>query len=229
MRYSKTAMTKRIVLVVAVFAVPAAVVWMLLDHEPADAPVHVPPPVESFDEYERRARSHFYRHHPGQRPLNWEVANVARRMHADRPMGTFSLHENDCSDFVDCAIDEALGYGPRYDRRGGHIGRNLDDLWHTFAWDGAQALVPGDIIRVRHSPWYPPDPDACSHVGLIGPDGMVYDWTKLKSWNQARYNRVSVSEFVRNCRVPGQVWVWRLHPKYRYRIAAIPDASPQSN
>lgn len=224
-----TARTRYLFIVVAACLLSGALIGVAIVGTPTMAPVRSRLLFVSFEEYERRARSQFYREHPGEKPLNWAIARTACRMSESRCMGPFSLHENDCSDFVNCVVDEALGYGPRFERDGDHTGSRISRIWYWFKWNGAEPLLPGDIVSVRHSPWYPPDPDACSHVGVIGADSRVYDWTKLVSWNEPRYNRVATSKFVRNCRVPGEVRVRRLHPKYRYGLASVPRAVSFSN
>ncbi len=177
------------------------------------------------ESYEARARRHFCQHNSGEKPLNWRLAEVAEEFHEKKPMGQFILHSNDCSDFTDAIADEALGYKARFNRDSNeHVAANMRDLWMYIYWDGAEPLIPGDMISVRHSPWYPPDPNACSHVGMLGTDGMVYDWTKLKSWKQPRYGCNSVKWFIHNCSEPGQIRVYRLRPQYRYCIRHIPES-----
>ncbi len=172
---------------------------------------------------EHSARRHFYRNHPGRQPLNWRIAEEAIEYYERQPMGRFVLHQNDCSDYTDSIVDEALGYGAR-DSRGSdqHTAMNDSRLWNVIVWDGVEPLLPGDVVSVRHSPWYAPDPDACGHVGIIGADSMVYDWTKLRSWKAPRYGRNSVEWFTSNSPTPGNVWVWRLRPRYRYMVAPLP-------
>jgi len=176
--------------------------------------------------YEAMARRHFFRHHPGEKPLNWRLAEKAVEFHHTQPMGKFILQQNDCSDFVDCITDDALGYTARF-KRGSteHVATHIRSLWRLFYWDQRAPLMPGDIISVRHSPWYDPSPDSCWHVGIIGSDGQVYDFVKLKSWRTARYGRNSLLWFVRNSRGPEQVIVWRLHPRYRYRLSPLPGVA----
>ena len=66
--------------------------------------------------FEREARALFEQRYPGEKPLNWRIAETATRLYHEQPMGRFVLHENDCSDFVGCVIDEALGPGARFNR-----------------------------------------------------------------------------------------------------------------
>ncbi len=174
---------------------------------------------------EESARRHFYENHPDEKPLNWRIAQKAVEYHERRPMGKFVLHKNDCSDFTDSIVDEALGYGARDGRASEeHIAMTNRLLWDVLVWDGVEPLLPGDVVSVRHSPWYAPDPESCSHVGIIGSDGMVYDWTKLISWEKPRYGRNTVEWFTKNSPAPGNVWIWRLRPRYRYMVDALPDA-----
>ncbi len=186
--------------------------------------VRVPRLLMTFEQYERQARQQFYRNHPSEKPLNWKLAEKAVEFNRTRPMPKFVLHENDCSDFTDCIVDEALGYVARFKRGSGrHIAARQRQLWQVFVWDGKEPLLPGDMVSVRHSAWYAPDPEACGHVGIIGADGMVYDWTKLRSWRQPRYGRNTVQWFVRHSTELGQVRIWRLHPAYRYLVKPVPS------
>lgn len=166
------------------------------------------------------------RRHPGEKPLNWAIAETAARLYREQPMGRFVLHENDCSDFVGCVIDEALGPGARYNRgsdehalcgRGGSTPRSLFDH-RTLPEIGA--VQPGDVVYVRHSPWYAPHEDSIGHVGVVGPDGRVIDFTKLKSWPSARYHRVEFGFFMRHA-APEEVVIGRLRPEFRYRVLEI--------
>lgn len=176
-------------------------------------------------EYEQYARAEFFRHYPGQRPLNWRLAETAVRFHRERPMGKFVLAlesgqwGNDCSDFVDCIADEALGAGARCFRDSKHhlLGTS-PRYFDYFLWDGKSPIMPGDLILVRHSPWYEPDPAAGWHVGIMGPEGMTYDFAKLKRWTTPRYGRNSLAWFVRYSRGPGEVVIGRLRAQYRYRM-----------
>jgi hypothetical protein len=223
-------MSKRRIVLTAVggLAVCCAVGWAAyfrLLPELQSGLVQMPDLLMTFEEYESQAQQQFYRNHPSEKPLNWKPAEKAVEFNRTRPMPGFVLHENDCSDFTDCIVDEALGYGARFKRGSGHhIAATHPQLWQVFVWDGKQPLLPGDMISVRHSPWYPPNPQACGHVGIIGADANVYDWTKLQSWRQACYGRNTVQWFVRHSTEPGQVRIWRLHPAYRYLIKPLPEA-----
>jgi hypothetical protein len=184
--------------------------------------------------YERHAREQFLRQHPGERPLNWAIGEAAVRFHRARPMGKFVLSlqpgkwGNDCSDFVDCAVDEGLGVKARF-RRGSreHLLACDRRLWDVLDWTPGTPAQPGDLISVRHSPWYEPYEGAGGHVGIVGADGMVYDFAKLKSWPAPRYGRQPLAGFVRHSLAPGQVAIWRLAPQYRYRIEPLPAPSPR--
>ena len=183
----------------------------------------------SPQEYEHWGRAEFYRRHPDEKPLNWRLAETAVRLHNLRPMGKFVLSVtpgkwgNDCSDFVDCVADEALGARARCFRGSpDHLLGTDPRYFAYFPWDGRMPVMPGDLVEVRHSPWYDPDPDAGWHVGMLGPDGMVYDFAKLRSWTEPRYGRNSFAWFVRFSRGPGEVVLGRLRPEYRYRIENIP-------
>jgi hypothetical protein len=172
--------------------------------------------------YEAWARREFERRHPGEKPLNWRIAAKAVEFRRTRPMGRFVLDRNDCSDFVDAILDDALGAQARFRRHSAvHLlaGRRI---WDFFYWDRRTPLQPGDELCVRHSPWYEPYESRLWHVGIIGSDGMVYDWTKLVTWPEARYGRNSVEWFVRHCPDPKEVVVVRLAPQYRYAIEPLP-------
>ena len=176
--------------------------------------------------FEREARALFEQRHPGEKPLNWRIAETAQRFHREKPMGRFVLHGNDCSDFVGCVIDEAIGPGARFNRdsedhalcgEGGAEPRSLFEIRRLPAMGDVQ---PGDIVHVRHSPWYPPNDDSCGHVGVVGPDGRVIDFSKLKSWPSARYHQVEFELFIRhNSR--DEVIIGRLRPEFRYRLWEI--------
>lgn len=170
------------------------------------------------------ARRKFQAEHPNEKPLNWAIGQVAVRFYRTRPMGRFILHENDCSDFVECVIDEALGVQARF-KRGStehRIGERAGvfDYWD---WEPGQAIQPGDVVHVAHSPWYAPQPDSIGHVGVVGADGQVYDFVKLRRWRQARYGRHSFEWFVRHSRGPHQILIGRLKREYRYRVRALPQ------
>jgi hypothetical protein len=181
------------------------------------------PPTES----ELRAR--FLTEHPGERPLNWAIAAAGERLHRDRAMGQFVLAVqpgqwgNDCSDFVACAVDEGLGVKARHDRGSReHIYGERGGLYEVMLWRPGIVPQPGDLVSVRHSPWYPPTDQAAGHVGLVGPDGDVLDFTKLRRWKQPRYGRNSFTWFVRHSPGPTEVTLWRLKPEYRYRAVPLP-------
>ena len=172
---------------------------------------------------EASARRYFYENHPDEKPLNWRIAQTAVEYYERRPMGKFTLHQNDCSDFTDSIVDEALGYGARDSRNSDkHIAMTNRLLWDVVVWDGVEPILPGDVVSVRHSPWYAPNPHSCGHVGIVGSDGMVYDWTKLIAWEKPRYGRNTVEWFTKNSPTPGNVWVWRLRPRYRYMVDPLP-------
>jgi len=189
-------------------------------------------PAPSMAVREARAKARFAREHPGADPLNVAIGKAVIRLYKARPMGRFVLglgwddKGNDCSDFVKCCVDEGLGLRARF-KRGSpdHIIGDSLRYQYDIAWDHAQPLLPGDIISVKHSPWYEPYPGACWHVGIIGADGMVYDFVKLKSWPQARYGRNKPEWFVQHSQGLSEVIVRRLLPEYRYRLWAIGESS----
>ncbi len=194
------------------WAVPRAVVPRMTEHQ-----------------YERWARAVFLEEHPGEKPLNWAIARTVAEFHETHPMGKFIRHENDCSDFVGCVVDHALGAGARFERGsedhalcgpGGAVRRRL---FRTRRLPDVDAVQPGDVVGVRHSPWYPPKEETIGHVGIIGPDGFVYDFVKLRSWRTARYGRVKFEWFTRHSE-PEQVYVSRLRPEYRYRLREVPQS-----
>lgn len=178
---------------------------------------------------EAAARERFLREHPGEKPLNHQLGQAAVALYKAKPMGKFVLcvgypdNGNDCSDFVACAIDEGLGVKARFKR---HSTRHLiaQDLRYftSFYWQRSTPLLPGDSIAVAHSPWYAPYEGACWHVGIIGSDGMVYDFEKLKSWPGPRYGRHSLAWFTHNATGARDIIVTRLRPQYRYRLVPIP-------
>ena len=175
-----------------------------------------------FTDPEVAARRAFYRDHPGEKPLNWAIGRTAERFHRQRPMGRFRLHANDCSDYVDCIIDEALGAKARFRRDSTqHVLSPRRRLWDLTYWDRHEPLLPGDVISVEHSPHYEPYEGAIRHVGVLGADGRVYDWSKLKSWPTDRYGRNSVAWFTRHSPGPRGVVIQRLKPEYRYRARAV--------
>lgn len=177
---------------------------------------------------EAAARARFVREHPGEKPLNHRIGEAAVALYKAQPMGKFVLcvsypdNGNDCSDFVACAIDEGLGVKARFKR---HSTRHLvaQDwrYFQSFHWQRSTPLLTGDSLAVAHSPWYTPYAGACWHVGVIGSDGRVYDFEKLKSWRGPRYGRHSVDWFVRHATGPKDIVISRLRPEYRYRLAAI--------
>ncbi len=214
-------------------ALAGGVAWLWLGGgaDAVTAPVRRRLPPEA---YERRARAAFLQRHPGEKPLNWRIARTALRFHETRPMGRFILHENDCSDFVGCIIDEALGPGARFNRdstehalcgKGGALRRELFDQRPLTE---VEAVQPGDVLRVRHSPWYAPHDDTIGHVGVVGPQGKVLDFVKLKSWREARYGRSGLAWFIRH-NEPEEVRVCRLRPQFRYRIQALPTQLPRAH
>lgn len=171
--------------------------------------------------YEAWARSRFYREHPGEKPLNWRLGEKAVEFSQQQPLKPFVLHQNDCSDFVACIVDAALGAEPRIEyQRGKHtfIRRHI---WNRRYWRRGMAVQPGDIVSVAHSPWYDPYEGAIWHVGVLGSDGAVRDFTKLKSWRQARYGSHTFEEFIRHSKAPRQVIIWRLKPAYRYLLKPV--------
>ena len=214
----------------------ALVAAYLLWGRPGAAPI---PPVATNETYEAWARTTFARTRPGEKPLNWAIAQAALEFHNARPMGKFVLSVdgkswgNDCSDFVDCAVDEGLGVGARF-KRGSRDHAIGESPWYfgTIQWDPTVPIQPGDIVSVRHSPWYEPTDASCWHCGVVGSDLAVYDFVKLKRWSEARYGRHSFDWFIGHSRSqPGQVLIDRLRPQYRYRIwpvQAIHATAPSS-
>ncbi|MGQ9730244.1 MAG: hypothetical protein ACUVX8_03140 [Candidatus Zipacnadales bacterium] len=191
-------------------------------------PVH--PPMVSRKELERWMREEFLRHYPHEKPLNWKIARTAEEFYQTKPMGRFVLHENDCSDFTHAVIDEALGVRARFYRSSKqHLLAPEPGLWDFYRWEPGAPLLPGDEIAVQHSPHYPPYDDAPWHCGIIGTDGMVYDWTKLRSWGNDRYGCHKVAWFTRYCHGPDEVIIRRLAPQYRYRLKPIPILSPNAS
>jgi len=198
--------------------------WVLLRGGPAPERPALPKPrarPPSAAEYEPWARQEFQRRHPGEKPLNWKIGAKAEEFSRLRPMGRFDLNKNDCSDYVDSIIDDALGAQARFRRHSNDHLLPRQRIWDIFYWDGRAPLQPGDEISVRHSPWYEPYESPLWHVGVIGADGMVYDWTKLQGWTEARYGRHSVEWFVRHSPDRDEVLVLRLAPQYRYAISPL--------
>ena len=87
--------------------------WVPLPHVVRQT---VLPRVMTGAQYEHWARQQFYKKFPGEKPLNWRIADQARRYYETKPMGKFVLHNSDCSDFVDCLVDDALGAQARFRR-----------------------------------------------------------------------------------------------------------------
>lgn len=208
-------------LLMAVAVAAGAVLWRLLPWRP-------PFPALGFLErrhaaYEARARQQFYRERPGEKPLNWKIAARADEFQRAEPMGKFVLHQNDCSDFVDAVIDDALGAQARFRRDSSkHVLMGKKGLWDTFCWDRQRPLLPGDVVSVAHSPHYAPRQGSVWHCGVIGTDGKVRDWTKLKTWDTSRYGRHPVEWFIQHTRARSEVIIWRLKPQYRYRLRPVP-------
>jgi hypothetical protein len=204
----------------------AAGVALYLRQVPTISPVIHPP--ASMAVREREAKARFVAEHPGEQPLNVAIGEAAMRLYKAKPMGKFVLglgwddKGNDCSDFVKCCVDEGLGYQARFKRNSDRhiIGDSLRYQYDLY-WDHSTPLLPGDIVAVRHSPWYDPYPGACWHVGITGADGQVYDFVKLKRWPTARYGRNSLTWFTRHAPGPQDVLVRRLLPEYRYRLTPL--------
>jgi hypothetical protein len=189
------------------------------DAAPSAAPAESVPRV-SFEEW---ASQEFARRHPNEKPLNWAIARQAEEFRRAEAMGTFVLNRNDCSDFTDAVLDDALGAKACFRRNSDHhILANEPSLWEFCRWEPGATLLPGDEIAVRHSPHYAPTDDAPWHRGIVGTDGMIYDWTKLKAWGTDRYGRHELQWFVSNSLGPGEVIVRRLRAVYRYMIEPVP-------
>lgn len=211
---------------------PAALLMALLTAgcRPAATPAAAPPlPALGTRAYERWARAEFVRRHPGGKPVNELVGQAAVRFHGSRPMGTFRLATklgqagNDCSDFVACCIDEGLGVKARFNRGSDrHLYGDDLRLVTEILWRPGIKPQVGDAVAVRHSPWYAPTNESCWHVGVLGSDGMVYDFVKLRRWNGPRYGRHRFDWFVRHSPSTGQVILARLRPEYRYRLLPLP-------
>jgi len=179
--------------------------------------------VMGASEYEQWARTRFYGKFPGEKPLNWLIADMTVCYYKEQPMGKFVLEKNDCSDFVDCLVDDAMGPGARFRRDSQeHVVMRRGDVFKSFYWQRGVPVIPGDIVSVRHSPWYPPKESTLRHVGVVGADSQVYDFVKLKSWSAARYGRNSFPWFVRHSPDQREVIIYRLHPRYRYRAVSLP-------
>jgi hypothetical protein len=170
-----------------------------------------------------QAKRDFYRKHPGRKPLNWKIGAKAEEFYRTRPMGKFALHKNDCSDFTEAVVDDALGARARFRRNSDrHVLMRKWRLWDIFYWDREGPLLPGDIVSVEHSPHYEPYEGAIWHVGVVGTDSMVYDWTKLRVWSKDRYGRHSIEWFTRHAHGPRSVEVWRLKDVYRFKGRPVP-------
>jgi hypothetical protein len=209
----------------AALALLGALAWVLAPEAMASLRLRAVRHVDA-DGFERQARMLFEERYPGEKPLNWQIARTARRLYEEQPMGRFVLHENDCSDFVGCIIDEALGAGARFNRGSeehalcGEGGRAPRSLFEYQRLPDVGAVQPGDVVHVRHSPWYPPHDDSIGHVGVVGPDGDVIDFSKLKSWPSARYHEVHFDFFIQH-NDPEEVVISRLRPEFRYRVLEI--------
>jgi len=210
-----------IVLVVVVGVLAAYVTWYVV---PDTGPLPEIPGLSRIRiDRDEHARKQFYRECPGEKPLNWKIAAKAEELHRTKPMGKFVLHENDCSDFEEAIIDDALGAKARFRRDSSrHILSRQKRLWRIYYWDRATPLLPGDAISLRHSPHYRPYEGAIWHVGVIGTDGMVYDWSKLKSWSAGRYGRNTVERFARYSHGAKDIIIRRLKAEYRYRARPLP-------
>lgn len=216
---------RRLLTIIAIIAAGAIAVQGYRWHQGLVPPWLRPSPLALT---EAAARGRFLREHPGEKPLNHQIGGAAVALYKTKPMGKFVLglgypdNGNDCSDFVACAIDEGLGVKARFKR---HSRRHLvaQDwrYFESFNWDRSTPLLEGDTLAVAHSPWYAPYPGACWHVGIIGSDGMVYDFVKLKRWAGPRYGRHCVDWFVRHATGRDQIVIGRLRPLYRYRLADI--------
>ena len=179
------------------------------------------------------ARARFLREHPGEQPLNHAIGRAAQRFHRTRPMGAFVLGlttpGNDCSDFCAACVDEGLGVGARFNRGSTqHLLGERPDLFETFWWRPGFVLLPGDQLAVAHSPHYEPYPGACWHVGIVGADGWVYDFSKLRRWRAPRYGRHEAAWFLQHSRGHHEALVERLHWRYRYRVAPLPAVTGQA-
>jgi len=216
------------VLTLVVVVAAGAVWWVAWHHEPPSEPepvVVVQAPVEQSPPlpYEEWARREFLENHPGEKPLNWEIAQAAEGFYQSMPMGGFTLHANDCSDFADSVLDEALGAKARFNRRSPYHVVSIDGtLWDFFYWNGEEPLQAGDEINVQHSPHYAPFNGATRHCGIIGTDGNVYDWTKIRSWSTSRYGCYTINYFTRHCHSDRDVIIRRMKPQFRYLIEPVP-------
>jgi len=221
-------MGKRIPVLVALLAVATVVCLRVLAQPDSWRPrlPYVPLTPHGPRDAEA-ARRWFAERYPGEKPLNHKIAAAVLELHRRRPMGKFVLGlgapGNDCSDFTAACVDHGLGVGARFDRGSAeHLLGERMSLYEEIDWRTGVVVQPGDQVSVRHSPWYPPNDKACWHVGIVGSDGQVYDFVKLRSWREARYGRHDFAWFVRHSQEPGQVILWRLHWRYRYRVGPLP-------
>jgi hypothetical protein len=205
--------------VIAVAVAAAGVLGVFLYRVSAPR-ITVPGTVWSRVDPGLQAKRQFYRGCPGQKPLNWKIGAKAEEFYRTQPMGRF---KNDCSDFTEAVVDDALGARARFRRRSDrHVLMRKWRLWDVFYWDREEPLLPGDIVSVEHSPHYEPYEGAIWHVGVLGTDSMIYDWTKLKVWPKDRYGRHSIEWFTRHAHGPRSVEVWRLRDVYRFRGSPLP-------
>jgi hypothetical protein len=190
------------------------------------------PVTMSEAEFEAYARQRFASEHPGEQPLDFAIGAAAERFSKAKAMGKFVLSlesgkwGNDCSDFVNCSIDEGLSLKARFKRGSDRhlVGESLTHFRYV-PWDRRSPLRPGDVVSVAHSPWYRPYKGANWHVGLVGTDGLVYDYVKLKSWRGPRYGRHTPAWFIRHSPGKLSVVVTRLRTEYAYRLKAV-EAGP---
>ena len=186
------------------------------------------PPIMSQAQLGAYARARFLREHPGEQPLSRAIGAAAVRFHRARPMGKFRLSlqpgvwGNDCSDFVECAVDEGLGVRARFKRGSGLHLAGTDNRYFGYGWwDRTSPLRPGDVVSVAHSPWYEPYEGANWHIGVVGSDGMVHDFVKLRRWREARYGRHTPQWFARHSPGPRSVLIGRLRPEYDYLLQPV--------
>lgn len=187
-----------------------------------------PPCQQQPVDFTQYCRARFLREHPGAETLNMRIGRAAIRLHDEQPMGRFVLGVNaldignDCSDFVKCAMDEGVGVKARFRRNSEqHLIGGNPRYFEMIVWDHKASLLPGDGLAVAHSPWYEPYDGACWHVGIVGADGLVYDFVKLKSWPKPRYGRNTVQWFVHNSKGDDEIVIERLRPEYRYLVKKI--------
>lgn len=120
------------------------------------------------------------------------VATVAMETTRKKALGKYALGRNDCTNFVARAVERGAGIAlPNhdFDRLG-----NQELQYFTYfllPTDGNGATVqPGDIV------WLIPR-KGISHVGVVGTDGRVYHFTKLRRRPQ-RYAAEPLSVFLRH-------------------------------